>query len=577
MKFNFTDFDMYSKRIGFFYESKDRIGSKFSFFLTIIYIFISLGLFIFYTSQTIRRTNLKVHDSTMYLKESSNINIDPNLFYFAFGVENPETSTRFIDETIYYPKVTFFEKIKEGTALKTVEERELDIERCKQEKFGEKYQRLLVQGELNDSYCINDINLTLSRGLKNDRVSYIKIGIHACVNTTENNNHCKPKEVIDKHISGTFFSLLAKDIGLDPSNYTDPIIPTLQDLHTTIDKSFFRDFVLFFGMTEIQTDVGLFEEIIHRESYMNFIKTTQAFYYRDEKHFYDGETMCEIQFKIGDDIRVQKRSFMKMTEVFAITGGYMQLIATVFKIITFLSNKLSYELKMVNSLFNIYPEKKEIMLKYKFQNILNNDKKGFTLYRTKKNSFSPISGNYKIKGIDNNNNINRLNINDYLIHPANYDNKLNNCNEITKSKNIQISSNSNKNPTEDNKFKTDDKSKDSSIISDNKNKSKINLLNLGINFNSININNHNRIHNRHSCKSVGKNGNIFEESCDIKCTDIKMNIFNYYCFSRCNNYREEINLFNSAISFYKKKMDIIHLFYIILLIEKMSKISESKI
>ena len=577
MKFNFTDFDMYSKRIGFFYESKDRIGSKFSFFLTIIYIFISLGLFIFYTNQTIRRTNIKVHDSTMYLKESSNINIDPNLFYFAFGVENPETSTRFIDETIYYPKVTFFEKIKEGTALKTVEERELDIERCKQEKFGEKYQRLLVQGELNDSYCINDINLTLSRGLKNDRVSYIKIGIHACVNTTENNNHCKPKEVIDKHISGTFFSLLAKDIGLDPSNYTDPIIPTLQDLHTTIDKSFFRDFVLFFGMTEIQTDVGLFEEIIHRESYMNFIKTTQAFYYRDEKHFYDGETMCEIQFKIGDDIRVQKRSFMKMTEVFAITGGYMQLIATVFKIITFLSNKLSYELKMVNSLFNIYPEKKEIMLKYKFQNILNNDKKGFTLYRTKKNSFSPISGNYKIKGIDNNNNIKSLNINDYLIHQANYDNKLNNYNEITKSKNIQISSNSNKNQTEDNKFKTDDKSKDSSIISDNKNKSKINLLNLGINFNSININNKNRIHNRHSCKNISKNGNIFEESCDIKGTDIKMNIFNYYCFSRCNNYREEINLFNSAISFYKKKMDIIHLFYIILLIEKMSKISESKI
>ena len=27
---------------------------------------------------------------------------------------------------------------------------------------------------------------------------------------------------------------------------------------------------------------------------MNFIKTTQAFYYRDEKLYYDGETMCEI-------------------------------------------------------------------------------------------------------------------------------------------------------------------------------------------------------------------------------------------------------------------------------------------
>ena len=38
-------------------------------------------------------------------------------------------------------------------------------------------------------------------------------------------------------------------------------------------------------------------------------------------------------------LRLQKRSFMKMTEVFAITGGYMQLIATIFKIISLLNNK----------------------------------------------------------------------------------------------------------------------------------------------------------------------------------------------------------------------------------------------
>ena len=88
----------------------------------------------------------------MYLKELSKLNIDQNLFYFAFGIEDPETSTRFIDETIYYPRVTFFEKIKEGSELTTIEERELEVERCKQEKFGDKYQSLIVEGELNNSY-----------------------------------------------------------------------------------------------------------------------------------------------------------------------------------------------------------------------------------------------------------------------------------------------------------------------------------------------------------------------------------------------------------------------------------------
>ena len=563
MNFNFMDLDLYSKRIGFFFQSKDKIGSKFGFFLTIIYIFVSFGLFLFYTSQTIKRTNLSVHDSTMYLKESSNINLEPNLFYFAFGVENPKTSTRFIDETIYYPKVTFLEKIKEGSSLKTIEEKILEVERCQHKKFGEKYQSLLVQGELNDSYCINDNNLTLSNGFKYNTISYIKIGIHACVNSTENNNHCKPKEIIDEHISGTFFSLLAKDIGLDPSNYDDPIIPTLQDLHTTIDKSFFRDFVLYFGVTEIQTDVGLFGEVIHKENYMNFIKTTQAFYYREEKFFYDGETMCEIQFKLGNDIRIQKRSFMKMTEVFAITGGYMQLIATFFKIISLLSNRLSYELKLVNSLFNINPEKQKISIKHRLHNKLNgfSDNNKFVLYRTKKFPYSPYIDN-QINGIDKEC-ANKLNINDNLIQSIHLDN---NYNESSNNQNIKISKSSRRQKDEFNN-KNDDKVKESSIFSDNKNKSKLNLLNFGINFNSININ---KLFDKKNIINQKKNNYTFEENLNIKGTSIKMNIFYYYCFSKCKNNKDGLNLFNLAISFYKKKMDITHLFSITLYIEKLS-------
>ena len=381
------DLDMYSQKIGFFYNRKDKISSSFGIFLTIIYIIASLGLFIFYITKTIKRTTINVHDSTMYLKEFSEIYIEPNLFYFAFGIENPETGTRFIDETIYYVKVTYSEQIKEGSTIKTIEERELEIERCKQEKFGEKYQSLLVEGELNNSYCISNINLTISRGSKLDRLSYIKVGIYPCVNNTENNNHCKSREVIDQHISGTFLTLLVKDIGLDPSNYSDPVIPIFKEIRTTLDKSFFRDLILYFGITEIQTDEGLLTENIHKKNYINFIKSHQNIYYRDVVHYYNGETMGEIQFKIGDDIRIQKRSFSKMTEVFAITGGYMQLISTIFKIISLLSNKLNYEEKIINSLFNIYPDRKKITLKTKIQNKLNE-------YHDRKNNFFSFLDKY---------------------------------------------------------------------------------------------------------------------------------------------------------------------------------------
>ena len=568
MDFNIKDIDMYSKNIGFYFYNKDRITSKFGFCLTIAYIFISLGLFLYYTWETIKRTNMIVHDSTMYLKETSDINIDQNLFYFAFGVENPKTSSRFIDETIYYPKVTFYEKIKEGSTLKTIEEKEVEIERCKQEKFGDKYQNLLVQGELKDSYCINDVNRSLTKKFSFDRISYIKIEIHACVNTTDNNNHCKPKEVIDEHISGTFFSLVAKDIGLDPANYSDPIIPTLQDLHTTIDKNFFRDFILYFGLTEVQTDEGLLNEKIHKERYMNFIKTTQAFYYRDEEHYYNGETMCEIQIKIGEDIRVHKRTFRKMTEVFAITGGYMQLISTIFKILTLLSNKLGYEIKMVNSLFNIYPKRNKIKLKYRLQNKFDDKKdklstKQFSLYRIKNSTLSSNNNKIAIHGIDKHS-VNRLNINDYLVNSIKFNNCLNsnspNPNQYKNSRTSKTITDENVSPIEDNVRES------SNNYIGSKNKSKISLLNLG-----INIFNNNSFYNKNN---IGiKNRSIFTETVEeinMKSTNVKMNVFYYYLFSRCKNSKVELNLFNLAISFYKKKLDIIHLFCIILLIEKIS-------
>ena len=231
MNLNYLDFDMYSKRIGLYYQKKERMGSKFGFILTILYVVASLSLFFIYTFDVIKHKTIRVHDSTIHPRDAPSIDLDTNSFYFAFGVETTTETTRFIDNTIYYPRVHFYYKIKEGDILKTIYEEELKVERCNETKFGEEYKKLLVSGELNNSHCVEDINLTLAGGAKYDKISYIRIGIYPCVNTTENNNHCKPQEIIDSYMSGAYFSVLAKDIGLNPSNYENPLIPTFLDLY----------------------------------------------------------------------------------------------------------------------------------------------------------------------------------------------------------------------------------------------------------------------------------------------------------------------------------------------------------
>ena len=267
LDFELLDFDIYSKNIGVYYRNKEKISSYFGLISTVLYVCISLGIFIYYTLRTLRHLDLSVYDSTIYSKEIPSINLNSlDLLYFAFAIEIPSTAARFIDETIYTVKASFQDSTKnENGTFETNELRELKIEKCHQEKFGSDYQHLFTNGELNNSYCISKFDFDLRGGFIYENISLINIDIFPCKNSTENNFHCKPQEVIDSYLKGGYFAILLKDIGLEPNNYSYPILPTVQDIYTTISSQFYRNLILYYEITEIKTDSGIFFENIQRK------------------------------------------------------------------------------------------------------------------------------------------------------------------------------------------------------------------------------------------------------------------------------------------------------------------------
>ena len=578
---NYLDFDIYSKTLGFFYRDKERIGSVFGFILSIIYVSISLFLFIFFTISAINKSDIRVHDSLLFQKEAPEMTISSDFFYFAFGVENYRTGfTRFIDERIYYPEVIYIKKIKDGPNFKVVEEKPLSIERCDVGKFGKEYQHLLVKDELNNSYCIKNFNLSLAGNFKFDKLSYIKINVYPCVNSTKNRFNCKPKEEINSFLSGTFVSILAKDVGLEPTNFSYPVIPQFQDIYVTIDKSYVRDFAIFFGITEIQTDIGLFYQKLRKERYINYMKTTQGIYYQDEKDYYNGNSMCEIQIRMSDDIRIQKRTYRKMSDVFAITGGYMQLISTIFSIITFLTNKIDIEVQLVNNLFNFYPKKKKLTLRHKLQQLPFDSQDIFKKYYSfGKMKNTNTNASYKNSVLDKsrsslnkcNSLINSRKINSIInVKKKNYMSSKNNNENLSLFNNSKRKENKMNGKSSDNvnqdfaQYKIE---KESSINESNNNKSKIAFLTFG--------NNPNRKSDLFSKSLIIRKKDSIKFNNTVKSEDmkktIKFNSFYYYCLSKCRNKKEVsdiITLFNLATTFYKQRMDVIYIFHVILLIER---------
>ena len=549
-KFNLLFFDIYSKRASFFYNNQEKIGSYFGLFLTLIYIALSLILFIYYIINTLKRNNIVIYDSKKFTHELPIVNINPSNFYFAFGLENKETLNRFIDESIYYPEIVFIDGTKVNGEFVINSKINLEYEECKEENFGKNFQHLLLRGELNNSYCLKDFNFNLSLigGFKYEKMSYISIKIFPCKNSTKNNNHCRSQKEIDKFFSNVYLSFLIKDIGLNPENFSSPEIPIFRDLDTIIDKRLYRRMILKYGVTEVLTDEGLISEKVRTINYLQFREVFQSFSFLEEEDYKNGTDLCLIQLRLDDTIHIQKRKYTKLSEIFSRIGGYMQFIYTLFSILALFLNKLNLELKIINSIFNFDLEKKKMALKY--QSLRDFD--SITIPRYNRNLI--FSSRRSVRSSKKSSNAERSQ--NYLVSNQNISSIFEKSKErkIDDSQSSKIEINRSKNPNiQSLSVKNIKKVKNRKSLSKNENVinyTKLNLPKLNMPTNAINYH-----------QDSNNNLKKFNEKIDF-------NLFDYLLRKKNALIKRKIELYKLGINFYKKRMDLIHVFTLLLITEK---------
>lgn len=206
--------------------------------------------------------------------------------------------------------------------------------------------------------------------------------------------------------------MIIKDIGLNPLNYTVPIIPTFQNIYDTVDYLINRDFLLYFGITEIHTDTGLFMNKIKKDKYLQFRKYFSTFFFREETDNIEGKEIFVAQIRLEEYIHVQHRVYTKISEVFSIIGGFMQLISNIFVLLTLLTKNINIEKKLLNDLFNFNLKQKKIILSIKYTKKLNylmhcekDDFKSFLPFSPIKCLNSYKSSNQQINAYKKNENI----------------------------------------------------------------------------------------------------------------------------------------------------------------------------
>ena len=545
------DFDMYSQNIGLFFNNKNRLGSYFGLTLTFLYCIFFFVLFVYYTIQIVNKTQFKAYNSNRYPTEAPSINLNNDLFYFAFGAEDPKNTSIYIDETIYYPRVIYYDSIKENDTWRNIEKRNLEPEKCNINKFSDRHKLLFKNNSLSTSYCIKDFNnIKLSGGFAYNRMAYIKVILYPCKNTTENNNHCKPQNIIDSYLSASYISFQMEDIGITPTDYNNPTIPIIQDLYSSFGKNYFKEKSIYFKIIEIENDIGIFKENIEIKKYIKYDREYDAMQLRDESEYYNGKSLCRILIRLSDTIEVHSRIYGKMSEILAKIGGYMQFINTLFSILSFIFNSYNINTTLIDNLFDFNLEKNKLILKHDIE---------------KSNKYEEYKTNILIPCTyfkDINPNIFRLNKKINLYQSGKKD-KIN-CNvkcidNPWKSRTeIKFNISSNSKPEKldiylnniNNKMSYSNEFGNSSLFALRKVNKSENILSLNKNINII----------EQRGSVIRKKKTINETNNQID--NLKFNIFEYYFYRNCFRiyYKKQFDLYEYGLEIIKNQLDIVNVF-----------------
>ena len=368
--------DIFGKNIELFYKGKNKKNTLFGSLLTISFGLIYFTFFLYKLIRMLKKKDFIFYDTYAYIDEPPIMNITNENFYGGFALEDPNSYDPFIDETIYYPKA-YFKIAKRDGATWDWKIKEIELEICNIDKFGSFYQDKFKSKTLNTLYCFKEINEQFIGHYSYDYYSFFFIEFYPCINTTENNNHCKPLEKIDYYLKSTFISFQLQDIELTPQNYKSPARARDQDIYTTVGKKLFQEIHIYFQIVNIETDLDIlgFSEFqqVKSQKYLKYDSTIQMANLLEEDIYETGISFCNVTIKLSEKILTEKRRYTKLIEVLRDVGGFTEVILNVFQIISYFSSNILYELSLINNLFEFDIDKKLIIIRKNQNNIIDNN------------------------------------------------------------------------------------------------------------------------------------------------------------------------------------------------------------
>ena len=369
-----SEFDLFGKEPELYFKGKSQRTSVFGKFFSYFYIFIYAAFFAYKIIRMLEKVDISFYE-TYAFSGTPSIKLTNDLFYGGFSLGNV------IEETIYYPVVLYYEGHRvNGEMVWNYPYKQLELEVCQLNKFGEKYRDIFKDKHLNNLYCLKDVSQVTLEGYSHlDSFKYLQVLFYPCIGTAPDGRPCQNSTVLDQFFQQQTITFNIQDIELTPHIYDTPSQPLEKDINGPAFKTLYQQIYTYLQIVNLETD----KDIIGFEGLSDI--ETQQFLKYDESwiisapspHMYgfvEKTPICEVTIQLSAKVLTQIRKNTKLIEALGDVGGLMEVVWSLFSIIATVITDILYDKALVNNLFSFDLDKKVVEIKKKKNNSKNSNK-----------------------------------------------------------------------------------------------------------------------------------------------------------------------------------------------------------
>ena len=396
------EMDMFGKTPEFYFQGRPKKVTTIGVIFTFIYIALYIVYFIYKLVKMIQRVEVTYYDTYAFTGEIPSIQLTSDNFYGGFGLLDPNGSP-FVNEQIYYATAIHWQGIKTDGVWEWVPTN-LPLEKCKLEKFGSKYQDIFKSKDLENMYCLENVDVSLAGYATSDIYSYFVVNLYPCVGQTSDGLPCLNEYVVAL-LTKNNFQFQMQDIELTPQDYKNPVQVREKDISGPVYSDLYQKIYAYLQITQIETDediIGFGLDDVKNEKYLKYDESWIISAPMGKNIFAEaGEPLCEITIQLSEKVLTQKRSYTTLFEVLGDVGGLMEVVSMVLKTICSFIVDILYEISIINNLFQFDLDKKLIILKEpkKKNNTFANE--NTKIYSPRKSAQKPYPNSIYLNNPDN--------------------------------------------------------------------------------------------------------------------------------------------------------------------------------